>query len=118
MHFIDANGMSEGTVSVPPQSVGVAGGHPSSSYYFVGSQAENLTYLDSHHTRATVPCDRPRRRRLRNVSVGSRLGKPRLRDLHIPATIIPDVACVQPHRLIDVLIPDRLAVALIKTTVR
>ncbi|KNZ71586.1 Cysteine protease ATG4 [Termitomyces sp. J132] len=34
-----------------PQSVGIAGGRPSSSYYFVGSQADNLFYLDPHHAR-------------------------------------------------------------------
>ena len=37
-----------------PQSVGIAGGRPSSSYYFVGSQTVNLFYLDPHHT-----CDDP-----------------------------------------------------------
>ena len=42
-----------------PQSVGIAGGRPSSSYYFVGSQADNLSYLDPHHTRATVPLRPP-----------------------------------------------------------
>ncbi|KAG6915704.1 hypothetical protein DXG01_010314 [Tephrocybe rancida] len=31
------------------QSAGIAGGQPSSSYYFVGSQADNLFHLDSHH---------------------------------------------------------------------
>ncbi|KAJ7743157.1 hypothetical protein B0H16DRAFT_1250707, partial [Mycena metata] len=34
-----------------PQSVGIAGGRPSSSYYFVGAQAEGLFYLDPHHSR-------------------------------------------------------------------
>ncbi|KAF8329095.1 uncharacterized protein EI90DRAFT_2810383, partial [Cantharellus anzutake] len=38
-----------------PQSVGIAGGRPSSSYYFVGYQADQLFYLDPHHTRACVP---------------------------------------------------------------
>lgn len=38
-----------------PQSVGIAGGRPSSSYYFVGSQSDNLFYLDPHHSRATIP---------------------------------------------------------------
>ncbi|KAF9269781.1 hypothetical protein L218DRAFT_1072559 [Marasmius fiardii PR-910] len=38
-----------------PQSVGIAGGRPSSSYYFVGSQSDNLFYLDPHHARPTVP---------------------------------------------------------------
>jgi cysteine protease ATG4 len=38
-----------------PQSVGIAGGRPSSSYYFLGSQADNLFYLDPHHARPAVP---------------------------------------------------------------
>ncbi|KAF8869273.1 peptidase family C54-domain-containing protein [Infundibulicybe gibba] len=38
-----------------PQSVGIAGGRPGSSYYFVGSQADNLFYLDPHHARPAVP---------------------------------------------------------------
>ena len=38
-----------------PQSVGIAGGRPSSSYYFVGSQADNLFYLDPHNTRPAIP---------------------------------------------------------------
>lgn len=43
-----------------PQSVGIAGGRPSSSYYFVGSQADNLFYLDPHHARAAIPlCPTP-----------------------------------------------------------
>ena len=37
-----------------PQSVGIAGGRPSSSYYFVGSQANNLFYIDPHHPKPTV----------------------------------------------------------------
>ena len=31
-----------------PQSIGIPGGWPSSSYYFIGAQAESLFYLDSH----------------------------------------------------------------------
>ncbi|KZO92117.1 hypothetical protein CALVIDRAFT_557798 [Calocera viscosa TUFC12733] len=38
-----------------PQTVGIAGGRPSSSYYFVGTQGDHLFYLDPHHTRPTVP---------------------------------------------------------------
>lgn len=38
-----------------PQSVGIAGGRPSSSYYFVGSQASSLFYLDPHFTRPAIP---------------------------------------------------------------
>ncbi|CDZ96406.1 Cysteine protease required for autophagy-Apg4p/Aut2p [Phaffia rhodozyma] len=37
-----------------PQSVGIAGGRPSSSYYFLGYQADSLIYLDPHHTRPAV----------------------------------------------------------------
>ncbi|GMK58524.1 hypothetical protein CspeluHIS016_0505560 [Cutaneotrichosporon spelunceum] len=38
-----------------PQSVGIAGGRPDSSYYFVASQADHLFYLDPHYTRPAVP---------------------------------------------------------------
>ncbi|KAJ6491180.1 hypothetical protein C8R45DRAFT_1213193 [Mycena sanguinolenta] len=38
-----------------PQSVGIAGGRPSSSYYFVGVQGDGLFYLDPHHSRPAVP---------------------------------------------------------------
>ena len=50
--------MNEG-LNTLPQAVGIAGGCPSSSYYFVGSQADNLFYLDPHHKRATVPLRPP-----------------------------------------------------------
>ncbi|KAH9016405.1 hypothetical protein EDB83DRAFT_2508558 [Lactarius deliciosus] len=42
-----------------PQLVGIAGGRPASSYYFVGTQADNLFYLDPHHSRATIPLRPP-----------------------------------------------------------
>lgn len=42
-----------------PQSVGIAGGRPSSSYYFLGYQADSLFYLDPHHTRPAVPLHPP-----------------------------------------------------------
>ncbi|KAL9615510.1 MAG: hypothetical protein Q9167_000023 [Letrouitia subvulpina] len=38
-----------------PQSVGVAGGRPSSSLYFVGIQDEDFFYLDPHQTRQCLP---------------------------------------------------------------
>ncbi|KAG5651052.1 hypothetical protein H0H81_010067 [Sphagnurus paluster] len=41
------------------KSVGIAGGRPSSSYYFVGSQADNLFYLDPHHARPAIPLRPP-----------------------------------------------------------
>lgn len=34
-----------------PHSVGIAGGRPSSSHYFVGHQADQFFYLDPHYTR-------------------------------------------------------------------
>lgn len=34
-----------------PQSVGIAGGRPSSSHYFIGHQGEQFFYLDPHSTR-------------------------------------------------------------------
>jgi cysteine protease ATG4 len=34
-----------------PQSVGIAGGRPSSSHYFVGHQGDSFFYLDPHTTR-------------------------------------------------------------------
>ena len=42
-----------------PQSVGIAGGRPSSSYYFVAYQANSLFYLDPHLTRPAVPLRTP-----------------------------------------------------------
>lgn len=42
-----------------PQSVGIAGGRPSSSYYFVASQGNSLFYLDPHFTRPAVPLEVP-----------------------------------------------------------
>ncbi|KAH7325140.1 hypothetical protein B0I35DRAFT_476329 [Stachybotrys elegans] len=42
-----------------PQSVGIAGGRPSASHYFVGAQGSGqgayLFYLDPHHTRKALP---------------------------------------------------------------
>lgn len=38
-----------------PQSVGIAGGRPSSSYYFIGTQGDGLFYLDPHFTRPAIP---------------------------------------------------------------
>ncbi|POY75723.1 hypothetical protein BMF94_1346 [Rhodotorula taiwanensis] len=38
-----------------PQSVGIAGGRPISSYYFVGSQADSLFYVDPHFPRPAIP---------------------------------------------------------------
>ncbi|KAJ5198413.1 uncharacterized protein N7498_007530 [Penicillium cinerascens] len=42
-----------------PQSVGVAGGRPSASHYFMGVQDSHLFFLDPHFTRPTTPPRRP-----------------------------------------------------------
>ncbi|KAN0064567.1 Cysteine protease atg4 [Thecaphora frezii] len=42
-----------------PQTVGIAGGRPSSSYYFMGHQGNSLFYLDPHHVRPAVPLRYP-----------------------------------------------------------
>ncbi|KAK5061228.1 hypothetical protein LTR84_007770 [Exophiala bonariae] len=38
-----------------PQSIGIAGGRPSSSHYFIGCQGDMFFYLDPHETRASLP---------------------------------------------------------------
>jgi cysteine protease ATG4 len=38
-----------------PQSIGIAGGRPSSSHYFVGCQGDNFFYFDPHETRPALP---------------------------------------------------------------
>ncbi|XTI91201.1 autophagy-related protein-like protein 4 [Cenococcum geophilum] len=38
-----------------PQSVGIAGGRPSASHYFVGTQGNYFFYLDPHETRPFLP---------------------------------------------------------------
>ncbi|KAG9228809.1 putative cysteine protease atg4 [Amylocarpus encephaloides] len=38
-----------------PQSMGIAGGRPSSSHYFIGVQGSFFFYLDPHHPRPALP---------------------------------------------------------------
>ena len=38
-----------------PQSIGIAGGRPSSAHHFVGVQGENFFYMDPHQTRIALP---------------------------------------------------------------
>jgi cysteine protease ATG4 len=38
-----------------PQSIGIAGGRPSSSHYFIGCQGNSFFYLDPHETRPALP---------------------------------------------------------------
>lgn len=42
-----------------PQSMGVAGGRPGSSLYFIGCQRDQLLYLDPHTSRPAVPFRHP-----------------------------------------------------------
>ncbi|KAH8823883.1 hypothetical protein DL96DRAFT_1713252 [Flagelloscypha sp. PMI_526] len=37
-----------------PQCTGIAGGRPSSSYWFIGVQGHSLIYLDPHHARQAI----------------------------------------------------------------
>ncbi|KAK5172716.1 Cysteine protease atg4 [Saxophila tyrrhenica] len=40
-----------------PQSVGIAGGRPSASHYFIGHQGDQFFYLDPHSTRPLLSAD-------------------------------------------------------------
>ena len=42
-----------------PQMIGIAGGRPSASLYFVGVQQDQLLYLDPHQVRPSVPFRHP-----------------------------------------------------------
>ncbi|KAG8630197.1 hypothetical protein KVT40_001816 [Elsinoe batatas] len=60
-----------------PQSIGIAGGRPSSSHYFIGVQGDGYFYLDPHFTRPAVnkkPTTEDvascHTRRLRRIEVG------------------------------------------------
>lgn len=55
----DGRAESLKTLFTFPQSVGIAGGRPSSSYYFVASQGNSLFYLDPHLTRPAIPLEVP-----------------------------------------------------------
>jgi hypothetical protein len=58
-YFARSIDFNEGAVHIP-QSVGIASGRPSASYYFVGSQADNLFHFDPHHTRTAIPLRPPK----------------------------------------------------------
>ena len=84
-HFVRLTSMNAKAHYTLPQSAGIAGGRPSSSYYFVGFQINNLFYLDLQHARATILL----RRRNMSVGVGSRFQRGYLYRLHLPDIIIP-----------------------------
>ncbi len=58
-----------------PQSIGIAGGRPS-SYYFVGSQVDNLFCFDPHHVRPAIPLCLPSRSAEREPGVPIRQTTP------------------------------------------
>ncbi|KAG8757344.1 Cysteine protease atg4 [Serendipita sp. 396] len=74
-----------------PQTVGIAGGRPSSSYYFVGVQGDNLFYLDPHHSRPAIPLRPPPSFDETSIistddgqsQASSRLGKRRGSEIHL-----------------------------------
>ncbi|KAL3469033.1 hypothetical protein BJX99DRAFT_242266 [Aspergillus californicus] len=66
-----------------PQSVGIAGGRPSASHYFVGVQGPHFFYLDPHSTRPTVRhCGPPENHKYSEADVDTYHTR-RLRRLHI-----------------------------------
>uniref|UniRef100_V5F010 Cysteine protease n=1 Tax=Kalmanozyma brasiliensis (strain GHG001) TaxID=1365824 RepID=V5F010_KALBG len=56
-----------------PHSVGIAGGRPSSSYYFTGHQGNSLFYLDPHNT-STFHCEKVRRMPIKSLDPSMLLG--------------------------------------------
>ena len=103
---LDLTSMDMKALYILPQSVGIAGGRPSSSYYFVGSQADNLFYLDRHHTRTTVPLrpptqtqttERERERRILMRRATPERGS--VSPLSEPS-LFPNIARVQLHKLV------------------
>jgi len=71
------------------QSIGIAGGRPSSSYYFVGSQADNLSYLDPIIQEQQSCCGYPRIPQNANASAGCQFDKqhPSGVQRHLPVTV-------------------------------
>jgi len=57
--FVFQSKLTDQALFTFPQSVGIAGGRPSSSYYFIGTQGDSLFYLDPHFTRPAVPLKTP-----------------------------------------------------------
>ena len=96
-----------------PQSVGIAGGRPSSSYYFVGSQASNHFYLDLHHTPATTD-RKAEREREHGVPIRQATTERGSVYLHLLATIIPRHRLRPAAQLIDDLKPDWLSITSMK----
>ncbi|EEQ91369.1 Cysteine protease atg4 [Blastomyces dermatitidis] len=65
-----------------PQAVGIAGGRPSSSHYFIGAQGSHFFYLDPHHTRPALPYHVPVDQQYTDEELNTYHTR-RLRRLHI-----------------------------------
>ena len=39
-------------------NVGIIGGRPKEAYYLLGMQEQSFIFLDPHHTKDAIPCDR------------------------------------------------------------
>ncbi|PGG96997.1 hypothetical protein GX51_07546 [Blastomyces parvus] len=66
-----------------PQAVGIAGGRPSSSHYFIGAQGSHFFYLDPHHTRPALPYHAPGDQQQYTPEELNTYHTRRLRRLHI-----------------------------------
>jgi Peptidase family C54 len=83
-----------------PQSIGIASGRPSPSYYFVGSQADNLFYLDPHHARIAIPLRLLLQVVERERGIPIRQTTPERGSVSPPGPIArQNIACVESHRL-------------------
>ena len=121
----DLTSMNMKVLHILPQSVGIAGGRPLSSFYFVGSQADNLFYLDPHHTRATVPLRPPTQTQTQTTECERERGIP-IRQASSERGFVastsqppsfPNASRVKPHRLFYILIPNSLAITTTEATV-
>ncbi|KAF2419786.1 hypothetical protein EJ08DRAFT_621120 [Tothia fuscella] len=79
-----------------PQSVGIAGGRPSSSHYFVGTQGNTFFYLDPHTTRPFLPLH----------STPADYADEEIASLHTRRLRAIDVTEMDPSMLIGFLIKD------------
>ena len=91
---IDLNDMNESALySDYSPAINWRSGRPSSSYYFVGSQADNLLYLSPHHTRATVSLRPPTQAQITERELGILIRQATARRdqyrLHIASAIVP-----------------------------
>jgi hypothetical protein len=108
--------MSTKALHTFPQSVGIAGRRPSSSYYLFGSQADNLFYLDPHHTRATIPLQPPMQTAECERECGIRIRHYVRKGICIAsqASSFPDAPRIQLHGLLYLFVSNCIAITFIK----